>query len=344
MFESARIKLTIWYVAIIMVICISFSLIIYQLITNEFKAYEKLYWYKKKTQLQKQFTNLPECTSEMILEPDIALQRDLTNHLKFALLLLNVGILGLSAVGSYLLAGRTLRPIQDMMEQQNRFISDASHELRTPLASIQCEIEVNLRDKNMTMAEAKEILNSNLEDVNRLNRLTENLLKLTSYEANRNKLITENVSLEEILIDAQKKVAHALQDKKITFQTTIKDTIFKADPHTLSELFVILLDNAIKYSPPESTIQITGKKRNGSIQVDIKDSGPGINAEDIPRIFDRFYRADKSRTKTNGYGLGLSIAQTIAKAHGGWITVKSSVGKGSTFTVVLPVWSTRKII
>ncbi|HET7827236.1 MAG TPA: sensor histidine kinase, partial [Candidatus Saccharimonadales bacterium] len=126
--------------------------------------------------------------------------------------------------------------------------------------------------------------------------------------------------------------------KKIVIDNRAGDFRVMGEPASLNELFYVLLENAIKYSPAGSTVKITSWQRHHGVAIAVSDAGPGISAQELPKIFDRFYRTDPSRTKQHngGYGLGLAIAKKISEAHGGHIEVKSTLGKGSSFIVHLP--------
>jgi signal transduction histidine kinase len=285
--------------------------------------------------------------------PNLSDLQDAEEKLRTTLIIINLGILVFAGGAGYFLAGRTLRPIEQMIQEQSRFISDASHELKTPLTAIKAEMEVMLRDKDLTLKGAKTSAASNLEEVNNLVLLSNSLLELSTYQQTNGDFIREPVSLSEVLVESYKKVASLAKHKHITITNTVKDAIILGDKQQLIELFVIFLDNAIKYSPKNSTITISSAKTDHSVKVSIADEGMGIEEKDIPYIFDRFFRVDESRSKTQvaGYGLGLSIAKKIIEEHKGSVIVKSSVGKparnatqrvaggGTTFTVQLPLKS-----
>jgi signal transduction histidine kinase len=269
---------------------------------------------------------------------DPQLLEEAKNTIRMYLAAINLIIFVISGGAAYFLAGRTLRPIEEILNEQKRFIADASHELRTPLTALKTSIEVNLRDDNLTLGEARGLLASNLEEVNNLQSLSENLIKLAQYEKTNNNTVFQTVSLLEVIQDACRKVSLIAEQKHIDIQINEVDVAIEGDYNSLVELFVIFLDNAIKYSPENSSILITLRVNDHSALVDIKDQGIGISDNDVPRIFDRFYRADESRSKmiTQGYGLGLSVAKKIVDIHKGSIDVKSESGKGTTFTITLP--------
>jgi signal transduction histidine kinase len=254
-------------------------------------------------------------------------------HLLTNLVLVNVLTLAVGSYVSYMLARRTLEPIEAAMETQSRFTSDASHELRTPLAAIQAENEVALRSGKLTLPRAKALLQSNLEEAVALRTLADSLLQLSRAE--HSEVTLQPVSLSEVTTEALNRVVRPAQAKGITVADTVTDTLVLADSPLLEEAVVVLLDNAIKYSPRNSTVQLTTELSGKQVLVRVSDHGPGITATDQRHIFERFYRADQSRSKQQiqGYGLGLSLAKKIMQQHGGSIAVDSAPGKGAVFTL-----------
>ncbi len=338
MFKSARIKLTAWYLFIIMLVSISFSVVIYRSLTFELNRIETM----ERRRIEGLLPPAPpvirpnEPLRNFRLDP--ALIEETKTRLAVTLSLINLIILAGSAMAGYFLAGRTLRPIADMVDEQNRFISDASHEIRTPLTSLKSEIEVNLRNGQLTLDEAKKILRSNLEEVNNLDLLSDRLIKLIKYHKKENGLSFTEISLTSLINVAVKKVSPLAKAKEITLNTKMETQTLKGNEAALTEMLVIFLDNAIKYSHRSSKINLVSYEKDNNILVSITDYGLGIDEKNIPHLFDRFYREDKSRTKTQtpGYGLGLSIAKQIIERHQGSVSVESQLGKGTTFTVRLP--------
>ncbi len=331
MFQKARVKLTLWYLLIIMLVSIAFSFSMYHILTQELNRVERIQRLRQEGRL-----SLPQLRNPRVPSIDPEVIEETKKRLRATLILINFGILAASALAGYFLAGRTLRPIKEMVDEQGRFITDSSHELRTPLTSLKSEIEVNLRDKKLNLNMARKLLESNLEEVNNLQYLSDNLIKLTQYQKSNGSKFTE-VNLLDVIFDAQKKVASLAKNKKITIKNNIEDQIILGDKQSLIEMFVIFLDNAIKYSNKGKTITLSAENLNNLIQISIQDQGMGISEKDIPQLFDRFYRADKSRTKseTSGYGLGLSIARQILDRHNGFVEVESVINKGTTFKLFL---------
>ena len=334
MFQKARIKLTVWYLIIIMLVSIAFSLVIYLGINGELGRFERLQGLRLQREQQ---LMLPVPPPPEIHGLDLEAIAAARTRLTIILIFINLGIFVAAGFAGYFLAGRTLRPIKEMLDEQNRFITDASHELRTPLTSLKTSIEVNLRNKNLTINQAKNLIQSNLEDVEYLRVLSDGLLRLAYYQEPNGNMLFEKVSLKEIAENAVDKVRALALDNKIKINSKIENLEIHCDKKSLTELLVILLDNAIKYGKQNSSVKINTLKEDGKVIISVSDNGIGIDEKDLPHIFDRFYRAEKSRSKENvsGYGLGLSIAKKIVELHNGLISVKSEKGKGTTFTVTL---------
>jgi len=337
MFESARLKLTVWYVLIIMVVSVGFSVVIFNLVSSEVQRFAAA----QRFRIQRLYVQ----QEEIVITPP-QLDADLVNEVKRRLLLIllgiNGGILIISGGLAYLLAGKTLRPISDMLDEQNQFISDASHELRTPLTSMKSAMEVSLRDKELGIKEAREIISENIEDVDKLQALSDHLLQLAQYQKPDNLVKFAKVPVAEVVAGAVKKVLPLAKKKKIVIESDgVEKGEIKANKYSINDLLVILLDNAIKYSPRGKIVSISAKRNDGSVVIKVTDEGMGIAEKDLPHIFERFYRADLARSKeeVGGYGLGLSIAKKIVDLHRGSIAVKSKMNEGTTFTVKLPVFS-----
>ncbi len=340
MFTKARLKLTVWYLFIIMAVSISFSVVIYVGSTREFTRVLRIEDYRlQHPQSIQQNVQLPVWDQDIPLPviPNPALIQATKTRVAEGLFLINLMILFFSSFAGYFLAGRTLRPIKEMVDEQNRFITDASHELNTPLTSLKTAIEVNLRDKNFTIEKAKKLMASNLEDVNSLQVLSDELIKLNQYQRLNGNMSISKLLLQKILNQALEKVNAQAKNKKIKILINLPRVNLIGNEKSLTELFVILLDNAVKYSKQGKTVKVSAKKYDSKIQITVEDQGIGIAKEDLPFIFDRFYRAEKSRTKNDyqGYGLGLSIAKRIVTLHNGTISVESETNKGTKFTILL---------
>lgn len=315
MFNTARIKLTLWYVLIITIITCTFSGIIYSYVSREITRFERLQRLR------------------FFYPPNFELIEETRHRILVTLGLVDLVIITSSGALGYLLAGRTLHPIKVMIDDQNRFISDASHELRTPLASLKTAMEVHLRDKTPTLDSANDLISQSLSEVNRLQSLSDSLLRLT-HSQNR----SINLNIADISATAIKKISPLARRKQVEIKNAVSPHRLRGDAGQLTELFVILLDNAVKYSPHKTTVTLSSKKTDSQIEIKVADQGQGIAAIDLPHIFDRFYRADSSRSSA-GYGLGLSIAKQIVESHHGTISATSTPGHGSVFTMHLPLRS-----
>lgn len=336
MFTSARLKLTFWYLLIAMFISGAFSLAIYKASANELERFETAQKFRIERRLQNGFPLPSDFHSRLI--GDVELMENTKKRLLLTLLFMNGGILILAGTAGYFLAGRTLKPIKEMVDEQNRFISDASHELRTPLTALKTSMEVYLRDKDPSLEEARTLIMESVTDVNKLQLLSDSLLQLAQYHKQPNKSHFEKLSLLPIVNESIRKVSSLAKKKKINIVSKVKDVQFQGSKDGMVNVLVILLDNAIKYSPQKKTIIVSSEKKNNNICILVTDNGIGIDQQDIPHIFDRFFRADSARLpgKNGGYGLGLSIANKIIETHQGSISVKSTLGKGTVFTIKLP--------
>ena len=322
MFRSATFKLTSWYLAIIIAVSLLFSVVIYVIASNELMAriddWQATPYYR---------TNK---SSFLVLREQQIHQAEA--NLIVSLTFANITIWTIGGFGSYYLARKTLRPIEEAHEAQSRFTSDASHELRTPLASMKTEIEVALRDSNLSKTEMRELLSSNLEEVNKLTKLSHTLLQLS-------RLDHANIKRQKVSLFATMQNVIGRFDRKRGRVKIQGSGLFYvlANQASLEELLTILLDNALKYSPSDSPVDIAFISKKQMSGFEIRNSGDGIPMEALPHIFERFYRVDSSRSHTNkhGYGLGLSLAKKIVELHNGELSVTSGLGADTTFRVLL---------
>lgn len=322
-FDAAYLRLTAWYVLIIMVISLLFSFWVYNQARHELQ-----FGFNKIVHLDA-IEALDGFTYRDFIQDQLEASR---RRLILRLVSFNLVVLAVGAVGSYWLARRTMQPVEEAVEAQHRFTADASHELRTPLAAMKAEIEVGLRDKKLTKDEAVHLLQSNMEEIDRLGNLAEGLLALSQTDITD---MLQPLSLEEVVGKVVRRLRPLADAKKITIKPHLRPAIVLGEEQAIDKIVSILLDNAIKYSGENTTIDIKTNQREGYGILEVTDQGIGIKATELPHIFDRFYRADSSRSKTHvaGHGLGLSIAQKLAENLNARITVSSSPAKGSTFTL-----------
>lgn len=322
MFNQARLRLTIWYVVIVMIITLMFSLVIYRTTTFELDRMAE----RQRNKWERQITPF----FEPIIDKEIL--SEIRRRIATNLGIINVAIWIITGGVGYYLAGKTLQPIADNMETQAQFISDASHELKTPITAMRTALEVNLREKKIGADEVRKILTENLGEVVRLQRLAEGLLELSSKQ----KPQFSEVVLSEVVERATTEVKPLASEKEIRIkQAKNMNLKLMANADDLKRVMVIILDNAIKYSNNGQDIELKVKKDRKMIEIVVRDMGVGIAATDLPYVTERFYRAEKSRT-TKGYGLGLTIAKKIVEQHGGNILINSTLGKGTSVTITLP--------
>lgn len=258
---------------------------------------------------------------------------------------LAVLFIGVAVLLSYFMSKRALIPIQEAYHRQRQFVADASHELRTPLSVILSSVEALEMEEELTKNEfTQKLLDRLREEIKRMTKLMNNLLTLARADSAH-----ASLQLVKETFDFRphaERTLHLLEElaskKNIRMHFySPESVIIAADADKLTQLLYILLDNAIKYTPDggEVTLSIAVEplKQQRMLTISVKDTGIGIPPESLDRIFDRFYRVDKARSRQQGgHGLGLSIAKWIVEAHGGTIHVQSEVGKGSEFIVKIP--------
>lgn len=330
-FHKTSLKLASLYLVIIMAISLFFSATIYQVSVTELErgirrplpAFEGI--------------GLSGRLREQLLEERVESYEQARDTIIARLMFVNAVILVLGGCLSYYLALRTLKPIEDAHEAQRTFAASASHELRTPITAMRSENEVALMDPNLSLKDAKRQLQSNVEELEKLTALSESLLRLARAEGALGS--REEIVLQDIVTAVVDRLASAATKRKITVVSgsTHGVKVF-GNKTALTEIVAILLDNAVKYSTVDSTVKLSFDNQVDAVAVHVIDKGPGIPADQISHIFDRFYRADSSRTKQSveGYGLGLAIAAELAKSNECTLSVQSTVGRGSTFTLVIP--------
>ena len=228
--------------------------------------------------------------------------------------------------------------LEEAFKKQRQFVADASHELRTPLAIIQAESSLAL-GKRRTQEELRKSLELVSQEVAYMSDIVGKLLLLARSDAGVEPVNFQDVNARDLLVELSQDVEALAQEKDLLFTLGSMDSLtIKGDRLKLRQLFLIILDNAIRHTPGGGSISGSLVRRNDSAVTSIGDTGIGISAEHLPFIFDRFYRVDKARSHAEGgMGLGLSIAISIAKMHGGEIEVESQVGVGTTFRIVLPL-------
>lgn len=229
-----------------------------------------------------------------------------------------------------------LESIEAAYSAQQRFVSDASHELRAPLTAIQGNLELLRRHQSLPEAEREEALAEVTREANRLSRLVADLLALARADAGV-PLSHRLLDLDEVVLDAYREARQLSQGQTLTLDPF--ETIqVNGDEDRLKQLLLILLDNALKYTPTNGSITLGLQREASGSKITVRDTGVGISPEDLPHVFERFYRADPARGRDpGGTGLGLPIARWIVEQHGGKITLGSQPGQGTIATVYLPL-------
>lgn len=323
-FRTATLKLTGWYLAILMTVSIAFSTVIYQIAAHEFDR-----------PLPPNATNQAKTIFELRVDELRQARADESKvNIVGNLVALNALTLALGAAASYWFAKRTLHPIETAMDAQIRFTSDASHELRTPLAVMRTENEIVLRDKKPSANALRAVITSNLEEVARLQLLTDRLLALTSQQH----IERSEFAVREVFEDILTRYDGAAKQKSITLKVTPTKLSAYGNLETASDIIAILVDNALKYSPSKTKVTISAAHQGNTVSIRVADEGPGIADDDIKHIFDRFYRADQSRSKQHveGHGLGLALAKRLADASQSTLTVNNRKPRGAIFTLQIP--------
>jgi signal transduction histidine kinase len=225
---------------------------------------------------------------------------------------------------------------------RQRLIADASHELRTPLAAMRTELDVNLRDAQRTPAE-RAVLYSVREEVDRMSRIVNNLLTLARADDGRLEVSPSPIDLGQVVRSAVTQLEQLAAEKGVELQVMDEPCPAEGDAQRLQQAFANLIENAIEFTPPGGDVAISTWRDTDEVGVTVADSGPGIPKEAQAHVFERFYKVDPSRSRqSGGAGLGLAISYEIASAHHGRIWVYSDEGKGSSFTIALPVRRQRR--
>ena len=235
-----------------------------------------------------------------------------------------------------------LQRLETSFEQQRRFMADASHELRTPVAILRGEAEVTLSQPQRSPGEYRETLSVLRDESQRLAHIIEDLFTLARADAGQYPLTLRDSYLDEVASEALVRARSLALAKNINLTSAIQpDLPIRADEALLGRMLLNLLDNAVKHCPSGTTVNLACSRRGDHYLVSVSDNGPGIPADLQPRIFERFFRADRARSRsegdTGGAGLGLSIARWIAEAHDGQLELTRSDPAGSVFTVTIPV-------
>ena len=328
-FQLTRLRLTAIYAVLLFTVLLISGLITHSVFSSRLEH-------------RVSFRGRPFLPPPQILQIDREARDQVRQELITSMILVN-GTLFIGAVGlSYILAGLTLRPIKEAYERQRRFLSDASHELRTPLAILQTELENELDNTKASNGE-KENSQSHLEEVQRMSTIVKDLLLISRLDG-EDQLSTpkEIVDLKEIITVAVKRLQQYAAKHKIKI---ISSPLTRTTPLTVTanrehllQAITNIIKNGIDYNQPEGKVTISLKPNKNSVDITVSDTGIGIAEAEIPKLFDRFYRVDQSRSRQmGGSGLGLSIVQSVILELNGTVHISSHLGKGTTVTLTFPL-------
>lgn len=285
------------------------------------------------------FLKYPNEKGIKIAFTDRSLEINTLNSLLKTFVLVGMGSLIAFLIVSLYLANWAVKPIKKSWEQQRQFVADASHELKTPLTVILANTDIVLSHKDDTINNQIKWINYIKTEGERMTTLVNDLLFLAKTDANKNDFAFSEVNFSDIIWNCVLTFESvAFEEEKIIDSEITPDLYINGDSNRLKQLVCILIDNAIKYSKEKGIIKISLTKNQDKTLLSVNNPGDPIPKEKIPHLFERFYRIDESRArKKDGYGLGLAIAKSIVDTHNGKITVKSSEGEGTTFTVAFPL-------
>lgn len=254
-----------------------------------------------------------------------------TGNILKTLIITTIIMVLISILASYILSKRTLKPIIESLERQTEFVQNASHELRTPLAILQAKQELLLQEPDKKIIDKSRDITVCLNETRRLGKLIQELMSLARADSNKLEINKEKTNVDEFIKQITEPYIEMakMQEKSVDLSLNTENEV-NIDRNKFSELLIIILDNAIKYTEEGDKIKISTSGKDGKLNLEIADSGIGISEEALKHIFERFYREDKARSRqTGGNGLGLSIAQTIVHAHNGTIKITQNEPKGT---------------
>lgn len=286
----------------------------------------------KYLKVQKQYGSI-------IVFSDKSQGNDILSHLLLTFLIIGTISLGFMFLISLFLANKALVPIKIAWDKQKSFIADASHELKTPLTVINTSLEIIMDNKEETVESQSKWLENAEGEINRMAKLLDDLLLIASSDFDKISIFKAVFNISYALNQAILPFESLAYGKEITVKTEIQPGIeFCGDEGKIKQLIAILIDNAIKYTPQGGNVTLKLNSDDSTIEISVIDTGKGIAKEHLNKVFERFYRIEKSRSRSlGGSGLGLSIAKCIVKDHNGNISASSSFGKGTMFKVTLPI-------
>lgn len=263
-------------------------------------------------------------------------QERILDQLLFGLLLLGGASAAVIGVGSWWLAGRSLRPAQLAWERQQAFVASASHELRTPLTLLRASVEVALRGMPPEQADRREVLSDALGECDHMARLVDDLLLLSRLDARSLQLERRPIDVPALLGDVGRQVSRLADERGVRLSVDAREGSVVADATRLRQVLLIGLDNALRHTAAGGEVRLSARPHGRAVQLVVSDNGAGVAPEHLPRVFERFYRADSARGAGGGTGLGLAIARALVEAQGGTIAIDSRLGAGTQLIITLP--------
>jgi signal transduction histidine kinase len=254
------------------------------------------------------------------------------------LLPLGLGGLGAALFGGLYMAGRAMRPARESFEKQRAFVADASHELKTPLTLIRADAEMVLYRGDLDQEDRK-LVEHALAETDRMGTILSDLLLVARLDAGEAELATKPFDLATVLSEEAERFGVRAATKEIRLEVRVPGELpVRGDPKRTGQILAVLLENAVRFTPPGGSITVSGRLQDRCVEASVRDTGPGISPEHLPRLFDRFYRAEASRTRGKGAstGLGLAIARELARAQGGDLVAESAKDGGAIFRLRLP--------
>jgi len=264
------------------------------------------------------------------------------NGLRKATLIL--GLLSLLAFivanfAGHIMAGKAIVPLKEAYERQRQFAADASHELRTPLSVVMASVDVLGNDRSIISPFLQQVIEDMRDEVKKMTKLVGDLLMVARSENQTFKLMTEKFDLIEAAYEVVRKMQPLADEKHIKLLFVKQEAVaIRADVQRIKQLLIILIDNALKYTPSHGvvTVKVDGDFEKNKIRIMVRDTGIGISLKDQHKVFDRFYRVDRARSRdSGGNGLGLAIARDIVNLHNGELYIESKIGEGAAFIVEL---------
>ena len=276
--------------------------------------------------------------TEQVVFMDISSQQKILTNLIYTFTAVGLLMLIILYFTSRFFANRSIAPVREAFDKQKQFIADASHELKTPLTIINTNADVLLSNSDDTIGNQAKWLQYIKSETQRMTRLTNDLLYLTEMDDSRTGMIYSKFNMSDAVENIILTMEAVIFEKNISFDYNIEPELtVLGNSEQIKQVVMILLDNAVKYTNPKGAVTVSLKKQNNDVLLSVSNTGEGIAAEHLTRIFDRFYRTDNSRArKQGGYGLGLAIAKSIIDQHKGRIYAKSTAGESTTFHVLLP--------